>query len=85
MWAAGGLNGRLGAAKRRMLSFADSVSPLMDVEAWGVEVPLTGTADGMVDCGWGTQGPIWRVVYMREAVSLSDRTCRERTTAGSVV
>ena len=40
MWAAGGLIGRLGAAKRRMLSFAERLSP---------EEPLTaGAAEGMV-------------------------------------
>jgi hypothetical protein len=38
--------GREGAAKRRMLSLAES--PSVEVEAcWGV-VPLTGAADGIV-------------------------------------
>jgi hypothetical protein len=38
--------GLLGAAKRRMLSSAES--PLVEVLAWFGEVPLTGSTEGMV-------------------------------------
>jgi hypothetical protein len=41
VWAAGGLMGRLGAAKRRMLSLAEGPSPL-EVAAW------EGVAEGIV-------------------------------------
>lgn len=41
--------GRLGAAKRRMLSLAERLSP--DVAAWLGVVPLTGAAEGIVWAG----------------------------------
>lgn len=46
MCAAGGLNGRLGAAKRRMLSLAERLS--LEVAAWLGLLPLTGTVEGIV-------------------------------------
>lgn len=49
MCAAGGLNGRLGAAKRRMLSLAER--PSVEVAAWLGVVPLTGAAEGIVAGG----------------------------------
>ena len=57
MWAAGGLMDREGAAKRRMLSLAES-PPSVEVEACAGVLPLMGAADGMVtvagsmDGGW---------------------------------
>jgi hypothetical protein len=47
VWAAGGLIGRLGAAKRRMLSLAEMPSPV-DVAAWGGGFPWTAAAEGIV-------------------------------------
>jgi hypothetical protein len=44
--AEGGLNGRLGAAKRRMLSLAERPS-LDEVAAW-LGVPLGGAAEDIV-------------------------------------
>ena len=46
MWAAGGLMGRLGAAKRRMLSLADR--PSVEVVAWLGVLPLGGAVEGIV-------------------------------------
>lgn len=46
MWAAGGLIGRLGAAKRRMLSLAERPSAAAAAAA-GV-VPLSGAAEGIM-------------------------------------
>jgi hypothetical protein len=46
VWAAGGLMGRLGAAKRRMLSLAERPSPV--VAAWEGTFPSTGAAEGIV-------------------------------------
>jgi hypothetical protein len=47
VWAAGGLMGRLGAAKRRMLSLAERPSPV-EVAAWEGTFPSTGAAEGIV-------------------------------------
>jgi hypothetical protein len=50
VWAAGGLNGRLGATKRRMLSLGERLS-WAEVLAGGGAAPLTGTTEGIVaDC-----------------------------------
>ena len=46
MCAAGGLIGREGAAKRRMLSLAER--PSVEVAAWLGVVPLVGAAEGIV-------------------------------------
>lgn len=46
MCEGGGLMGRLGAAKRRMLSLAER--PSVEVAAWLGVLPLTGAAEGMV-------------------------------------
>jgi hypothetical protein len=42
----GGLMGRLGATKRRMLSLAEP--PSVEVAAWLGVLPLTGAAEGIV-------------------------------------
>lgn len=53
MCAAGGLMGRLGAAKRRMLSLAER-PPSVEVAAWLGVFPLTGAAAAMVpEVNWG--------------------------------
>lgn len=50
MWEAGGLKGREGAAKRRMLSLAER--PSVEVAAWAGTAPLAGAAEGiMARCG----------------------------------
>lgn len=46
MCEGGGLMGRLGAAKRRMLSLTER--PSVEVDAWLGVLPLTGAADGIV-------------------------------------
>ena len=54
MCAAGGLMGREGAAKRRMLSLAER--PSVEEAAWLGVVPLVGAAEGIV-----TVGAQWQV------------------------
>jgi hypothetical protein len=64
--------GRLGAAKRRMLSSAER--PLVEVAAWLGAVPLTGAAEGIVTVvrQWqmsSVEQKCQRVYIMRAAVS----------------
>ena len=63
--------GRLGAAKRRMLSLAER--PSVEVAAWLGVLPLTGAAEGIVAAieGIELQANVSRVCMRRLSVRLA--------------